>query len=40
MKCTKCGRKDMVVDEEICKEELREILCLEYRTGKKVPWKN
>jgi len=36
----KCGRKNTVVDEEICKEKLREILCPEYRTGKKVPWKN
>jgi len=40
VKCTKYGRKDTIVDEKIDREELRKILCSEYRTGRKVPWKN
>jgi len=40
VKCTKCGRKDIVVDEKICREEKMQILCLEHRTGRKVLWKN
>jgi len=40
VKCTKCGRKDTVVDEKIGKEKLKEILCPECRMEKKVPWNN
>jgi len=40
VRCTKCGRKDTVVDKKIYKEEKREILCPECRIERKVPWKN
>jgi len=40
VKCTKCRRKDTVVDEKISEEEIREILCPECGTEKKVLWWN
>ena len=40
IKYTKYGRKDIIVEKKISKEEIRNIWCLEYRTGKKQLWWN
>ena len=40
VKCTKCGRKDMIVKEEILEEGRRNIQYPEYRTGRKQLWQN
>ena len=36
VQCVKCKRKD-VIGKKVIGEERREILCPEYRTGKKKP---
>ena len=40
IKYTKYGRKDIIVEKKISKEEIRNIWCLKYRTGKKQLWWN
>ena len=37
---TKCGRKDIVIEDKVSEEEKRKILCSECRTGEKKPWLN
>ena len=39
MQCIECGRKD-AIGERVLEQERREILCPEYRTGKKKLWWN
>jgi len=40
VKCTRCGKKDIIVEEKISKEERRNIWCPECRTRRKQPWWN
>ena len=40
VRCTKYERKDIVVKKKISEKEKRNILCPEYRTGKKQPQQN
>jgi len=39
VQCIECGRKD-AIGERVLEQERREILCPEYRTGKKKLWWN
>jgi len=37
VKCSTCGRKDVVVREKVKRNKKGEVFCLPYRTGKKIP---
>ena len=40
VKCTKCERKDIIVEKKISEEERRNIWCPECRTERKQPWQD